>query len=194
MTTTSVFPGALDSFTDPAATSKCNGSNTTGPVVTHAAMHTLENDAIAALQSKVGINSSTDHNSLDYKIASALAGILALQGTSLLYGSGAPASGIGVDGNFYLDDSAHMLYGPKASGTWPAGVSLVGTPGTNGTPGPANTLSIGTVLTGAAGSSAAATITGTAPSQTLNLMIPRGDTGAAGSGGSGSGVGTIYFP
>ena len=39
-----------------------------------------------------------------------------------------------------------------------------------GKPGPANTLAIGTVGTGPA----AATITGTAPTQTLNLTIPIG--------------------
>jgi len=44
--------------------------------------------------------------------------------------------------------------------------------------GPANSLSIGTVTTGAAGSSATATITGTAPTQTLSFTIPRGATGA----------------
>ena len=46
-----------------------------------------------------------------------------------------------------------------------------------------NTLSIGTVTTGEAGTQASATITGDAPSQTLNLTIPqglKGDTGATG--------------
>lgn len=53
--------------------------------------------------------------------------------------------------------------------------SLRGAPGDASTvPGPVNTLSIGTVATGAAGTNAAATITGTAPRQTLNLTIPRG--------------------
>ena len=52
--------------------------------------------------------------------------------------------------------------------------------GTSGPAGPANSLSIGTVTTGAPGSSASATITGTAPSQTLSLTIPRGNTGATG--------------
>jgi hypothetical protein len=36
------------------------------------------------------------------------------------------------------------------------------------------------VTTGAAGSSASATVTGTAPNQTLNLTIPRGDEGTDG--------------
>lgn len=48
-----------------------------------------------------------------------------------------------------------------------------------GPAGPANTLSIGTVTTGDPGTSASAAITGTSPSQTLSLSIPRGDTGQA---------------
>lgn len=44
----------------------------------------------------------------------------------------------------------------------------------------ANGFSIGTTTTGAAGSSAAASITGTAPNRLLNLTIPRGNTGAQG--------------
>ena len=53
-----------------------------------------------------------------------------------------------------------------------------GSTGATGATGPANSLSVGTVTTGAAGSNASATITGTAPTQTLSLTIPRGDTGA----------------
>lgn len=53
-----------------------------------------------------------------------------------------------------------------------------------GDTGSANTLSIGTVTTGSAGSQASATITGNAPNQILNLVIPRGDTGATGQDGA----------
>lgn len=59
-------------------------------------------------------------------------------------------------------------------------VSVPGIQGPAGDTGPANTLTIGTVTTGAAGSNASATITGTAPNQALNLTIPRGNTGSAG--------------
>jgi hypothetical protein len=52
-----------------------------------------------------------------------------------------------------------------------------------GATGPANTLSIGTVTTGAAGSNASATITGTAPNQILGMAIPRGDKGETGNTG-----------
>jgi hypothetical protein len=53
----------------------------------------------------------------------------------------------------------------------------VGPQGPTGPAGPANTLSIGTVTSGA---SPSATITGTAPNQTLNLVLVPGDTGPAG--------------
>lgn len=56
--------------------------------------------------------------------------------------------------------------------------------GEPGPAGPANSLSIGTVTTGAAGSTALASVTGEAPNQTLHLTIPRGNTGDAGSAGS----------
>lgn len=57
-----------------------------------------------------------------------------------------------------------------------------GSTGATGSTGPAPNVTIGTVTTGAAGTSAAATITGTNPNYTLNLTIPTGATGAAGSG------------
>lgn len=62
-----------------------------------------------------------------------------------------------------------------------------GEKGDKGETGATNSLSIGTVTTGEAGSQASATITGDAPNQTLNLTIPKGDkgdTGAAGQNGT----------
>lgn len=58
-----------------------------------------------------------------------------------------------------------------------------GADGSDGADAPPNSLAIGTVTTGTAGSSAVANITGTPPSQTLNLTIPRGDVGATGAAG-----------
>lgn len=52
-----------------------------------------------------------------------------------------------------------------------------------GGPGPPNILSVGTVITGAPGSVAAISITGTSPAQVLNMSIPRGDVGATGGVG-----------
>ncbi|MFD7776651.1 GDSL-type esterase/lipase family protein [Streptomyces sp. NPDC059753] len=50
-------------------------------------------------------------------------------GTKILTGTGAPASGVGANGDLYIDTTsgAVTLYGPKASGAWPAtGVALGG--------------------------------------------------------------------
>lgn len=56
--------------------------------------------------------------------------------------------------------------------TGPQGIQgIQGDTGATGPAGPANSLSIGTVTTGTA---AAANITGTAPTQTLDLTLPRG--------------------
>jgi len=56
-----------------------------------------------------------------------------------------------------------------------------GPKGETGDTGPANTLAVGAVTTLAAGSPATATITGTAPNQTLALGIPQGPIGQPGS-------------
>lgn len=58
-----------------------------------------------------------------------------------------------------------------------------GEQGETGPAGPANILSVGTVTTGPAESSASVTITGTSPEQVVNFTIPRGDTGATGATG-----------
>ena len=55
-----------------------------------------------------------------------------------------------------------------------------GKPGQDGSPGPANTLTIGTVQSG---DTASATITGQAPNQVLNLVLVKGDTGQQGQQG-----------
>jgi hypothetical protein len=59
--------------------------------------------------------------------------------------------------------------------------SLVYSSGVTGPVGPANTLSIGTVTSGA---SAGASVSGTAPNQSLNLVLPIGPTGPTGATGA----------
>lgn len=77
---------------------------------------------------------------------------------------------------------------------------LDGGPGPVGPAGPPNTLAIGVVTTGAPGSAAAATITGAAPNQTLNLTIPtgaqgpQGIQGIQGPTGPPGGAGTVGDP
>lgn len=55
------FPTSLDSLTNPAS-----GDSLANP--SHSAQHTNANDAIEAIQAKIGINSSADTTSLDYRV------------------------------------------------------------------------------------------------------------------------------
>lgn len=56
-----------------------------------------------------------------------------LDGKTIRYGTGAPLNTVGVDGDFYINTAyPPMIYGPKASGTWPSGTSLVGPQGPAG--------------------------------------------------------------
>jgi len=115
-----------------------------------------------------------------------LASLIGPQGPQGIKGDTGPAGPEGVSGADGL--SAYQLalaggfVGTEAQ--WLA--SLVGpqgpqgetgAAGPQGPTGPANTLSIGTVV---AGELAAATITGAAPTQTLNLVLPKGDKGDTG--------------
>jgi hypothetical protein len=67
-----------------------------------------------------------------------------------------------------------------------------GDTGATGATGPANVLTIGSVTSG---SEAGATIAGTAPNQTLNLVLPKGDKGEIGPVGpqGKDGAGSMYF-
>jgi hypothetical protein len=60
------FPDSLDTLTNPSSTDSLSSPS-------HAQQHANANDAIEALQSKVGIDGSEDINSLDYKVADVIA-------------------------------------------------------------------------------------------------------------------------
>lgn len=88
-----------------------------------------------------------------------------------------PAAGKSVE----LQATATHIQWRQTSGTWADLIAISALKGADSTvPGPANSLAIGTVTTGTAGSAAAASITGSAPAQTLNLTLPRGATGNTG--------------
>lgn len=75
------------------------------------------------------------------------------------------------------------------SGVW-AVFAAKGDAGPTGPAGAAATVSVGTVITGAAGSQASVTNSGTASAAVLNFTIPQGAAGVDGTGGgSGSGTG-----
>ena len=66
-------------------------------------------------------------------------------------------------------------------------LAQAGGPGPSGPTGSAATLSIGSVATGAPGTLAAVTNTGTGTAAVLNFTIPQGAAGTSGTGGSGGG-------
>jgi hypothetical protein len=59
-------------------------------------------------------------------------GAAGADGKTVLNGSGAPGSGLGSDGDFYIDTTAHAVYGPKTSGAWGSPTSLIGPKGDTG--------------------------------------------------------------
>jgi len=61
---TTNFPSSLDDFTNPTAQDSLNSDT-----VPHADQHANLNDAVEALEAKVGVNSSAVTTSLDYKVA-----------------------------------------------------------------------------------------------------------------------------
>ncbi len=65
------YPAALDNFTNPSGTDNLGSS-----VVPHAAQHSNLNDAVEALEAKVGADASTDPASLDYRVSAIEAGAL----------------------------------------------------------------------------------------------------------------------
>ena len=59
------FPTSLDALTNPTSTDALTSPS-------HADQHADANDAIEALQAKVGVNGSAVTTSLDYKVSQAL--------------------------------------------------------------------------------------------------------------------------
>ena len=57
-------------------------------------------------------------------------------GSTILYGIGDPQGVTGSDGDYYLNTNSNYFFGPKASGVWPPGFSIVGPLGPSGPTGP----------------------------------------------------------
>lgn len=72
------YPTSIDDFTNPTTTSKMD-------VISHSGQHSDINDAVEALQAKVGIDSSAVTTSHDYKIGSIIStvGIIKSDGTTV---------------------------------------------------------------------------------------------------------------
>jgi len=73
--------------------------------------------------------------------ATGATGAAGTSGNTVLSGSGAPSSSTGVNGDFYINTTTNTMFGPKASGAWPAtGTSLVGPAGSASISGTTNYL------------------------------------------------------
>ena len=90
---------------------------------------------------------------------------------AIRYGVGSPSPAVGFDGDFYVDTSTYVFYGPRVAGNWGVGQSLVGPTGPAGPIGPA----------GAAGS--------TGPPGPPGPVGPTGATGPIGPTGPAGGFG-----
>lgn len=93
-------------------------------------------------------------------------GIAGINGTAVLNGITNPISTTGANGDFYINTATNTLFGPKANGIWPTGVSMVGPVGANGAPGPQGPAGVAGVqgpqgLQGLAGSPGANGVNGT---------------------------------
>ena len=105
---------------------------------TNKAFHSKASNIWSAGTSVAGANGTNGTN-----------GTNGADGRTIRYGTGVPNNALGVDGDSYIDTTNLMFYGPKASGNWPAGISMKGTAGTNGTNG-ANGANGNTILSGSA--------------------------------------------
>ena len=77
------FPASLDDLSNPSATDSLSG---------HATLHGNVNDAIEALETKVGTDGSANPNSLDYKISALQTDLASLESENAL-------ELLGLDGN-----------------------------------------------------------------------------------------------
>ncbi len=105
-------------------------------------------------------------------------GQILIAGNAALSGSGDPSASVGVNGDFYVNTTTNMIFGPKVGGSWPGGsVSIVGPQGAQGLQGVTGAQG----ATGATGPQGLAGATGSAGP--IGPQGSKGDTGAAGASG-----------
>ena len=174
------FPSSLDNFTNPTASDTLDSAT-----VPHATQHADLNDAVEALEAKVGVDGSAVTSSLDYKVSTletnSVSKTLVDAKGDLIVGSGADAVvrlPVGSNGQVLTADSV------EASGLkWVAAAAgPTGPTGATGAQGP-------TGATGPTGPTGATGATGaTGPTGATGATGP---TGPAGSGAAGDSDQTI---
>ena len=89
------FPNNIDTITNPNSTDSLSNPS-------HSEQHIIANTAIEALETKVGVDNSTDPNSLDYKVTDAQSQIAALASSVQTLG-GNTIEVLGLQGNNDLE-------------------------------------------------------------------------------------------
>jgi hypothetical protein len=79
-----------------------------------------------------GANGSNGSNG-----ATGATGATGTAGSQIYSGNGAPAGSLGTNGDYYLDKTNYLLYGPKTAGGWGTPTLLRGAQGAQGPAGPA---------------------------------------------------------
>jgi hypothetical protein len=92
-------------------------------------------EALSARDEAVAAASDAEDFS-DSAQSAAIAAINAPRGKTILNGSVDPTSSDGYDGDFWVNTSTMMIFGPRTSGSWGSGTSIVGPEGNQGDPGP----------------------------------------------------------
>ena len=127
---TSQFPQNLDSIVNPNAT-----DNLSNP--SHSQQHIIANTAIEALEAKVGIDGSTNPNSLDYKVAQLEAAggtttveVLGLHGNNNLevYGIENPTTIDTLDTSVW-QSAQYKIQATKGSDVYSTDLNVLFTPG-----------------------------------------------------------------
>jgi hypothetical protein len=103
-------------------------------------------------------------------------------GTQIYSGTGAPSTGVGVDGDYYIDKTpgAVTLYGPKASGAWPTGIPLTSSGSSPVTSVAGKTGAVTLVVADVSGAASTTDVT-SAVSAHASATDPHGDRAAASS-------------
>jgi hypothetical protein len=137
---------------------------------------------------------TTSNSIFGPKVSGAWGSGTGIGGKSVLSGTVDPVTANGSNGDFYINVISSKIFGPKLNNTWPAGVNLVGPQGTPGATGAqgnpgakgdaAATVIVQSTTTGAAGTQASVTNSGTSSDVKLNFVIPRGDKGDKGDPGA----------
>jgi hypothetical protein len=104
---TTSFPSSLDSFSNPTSIDSLSNPS-------HAGQHANVNDAVEALQAKVGVDGSAVSTSLDYKLRNINGSTV----TSLEESWNVSATAAGSTVDFDVVTSSAWLYTTDATGNW----------------------------------------------------------------------------